>query len=122
VVNTYNKHPIHSKKSRNPINYYGQRLLAFNQAARAKIISTVAGGKIMIAKSATGKQPGYCDKELLAKSTSDIFNTIYKGFLEILRQRKIVGHNSALVIAIKKSGHVYLAEITFPVFSGEHHC
>ena len=119
LVNTYKKHPAPAKTAGTSINYDSLRLQAFDNAAQANIISSVDSGKIIIANSVACKLLGYPGKQLLTKSASDIFNTNSKSFLKNLRQRKAGGHNTALVIAIKKNGKLFPAEITYSVFTAD---
>jgi len=119
LVNTYKKHPASAKTAGTPLNYDSLRLQAFDNAAQANIISSVDSGKIIIANSVACKLLGYPGKQLLTKSASDIFNTNSKSFLKNLRQRKAGGHNTALVIAIKKNGKLFPAEITYSVFTAD---
>ncbi|MEJ0105711.1 MAG: PAS domain-containing protein [Bacteroidota bacterium] len=119
LVNTYKKPSLPVKITGASFNYDSLRLQAFDNAAQANIISAVSSGQIVIANHAARKLLGYSRKQLLTKSATDIFNINNKSFLKNLRQRKASGHNTALVIAIKKNGKLFPAEIAYSVFTGD---
>ncbi|MEP7236777.1 MAG: PAS domain-containing protein, partial [Ferruginibacter sp.] len=94
--------------------------LAFDNAAQANIITLVSNGKIIMANCAATKLLGYSKKELLTKSRSVVFNINEDSFKTMLKQRTAEGQSKATVTAIKKSGKVFICEITSAVFMDEH--
>ena len=93
--------------------------LAFDNSSQASIISVVSNGKIILANNAASKLFGYSGKELLTKYRSSIFDIKEDSFKTMLRQRKTIGHSSAVVTAIKKSGKKFPCEITTTIIKGD---
>ncbi|MFN2438983.1 MAG: PAS domain S-box protein [Chitinophagaceae bacterium] len=93
--------------------------LAFDNSLQANIVSTVNGGKIILANKSACKLLGYSKKELLTKSRADIVDINDNRFKKMLEQRKTRGKATALVTVIKKSGKRIPCEITSAVFMGE---
>jgi PAS domain S-box-containing protein len=114
-ANFHTKHSISNKSRAETSNDILHRL-AFDNSLQANIISTVNGGKIVLANRAACKLLGYSLKELLTKSRSGIFDIKENSFKKMLKQRRTKGYSSALATAIQKSGKILPCEITSAVF------
>ena len=93
--------------------------LAFDNAAQANIISIVSTRKIISANSAACKLLGYSIKELLTKSSEDIFDITDKGFKNMFRQGTDDGQSATLVTVIKKDGKSFPCQVTYAIFIEE---
>lgn len=109
-----------SKNEANPVTNKRLKNLAFENAAQANIITVASSGKILLVNNAACKLLGYSKRELLTKSSTNIFDFKEGTFKAMLKQRNAQGHAVALCTAIKKNGRQFFCEITSAVFLGEH--
>jgi PAS domain S-box-containing protein len=92
------------------------RHLAFDNTARANIISIVSNGKIIMANSAACKLLGYSKNKLLTKNRSDIFDITETSFKKMLKQRTAAKQAEAFVTVFNKQGNAVHCFISSAVF------
>ncbi len=94
--------------------------LAFDYSLQPNIVSTLQGGKIILANRAACRLLGYTAKEIKNLNRSHIFDTKESSFKKMLQQKSEDGHSIALVTVLKKNGIAIPCKIYSAVFTDEH--
>lgn len=93
---------------------------AFENSLQANLLYTVRQGQILHANKAACKLLGYSKKELLTKTTHDIFDIKDSHFKKLHTKGRSKGEYKGVLIVTKRNGKKLTCEITSATFLGDH--
>src|SRR5450432_4201630 len=93
---------------------------AFDHSLQANMLYTVSHGEILKVNRAACKLLGYSKKELLTKTTHNIFDVKESHFRKLHSKEMKKGEYKGILTVIKKNGNRLNCEITSATFFGDH--